>query len=74
MFNDDGYIVLSDFTLTAKYSNKKLQDFTGTPDYMSPEMIEKEGHDYTVDWWALGILTYELLKGSTPFYHENLAK
>ena len=36
---------------------------------MSPEMIEKNGHDHTVDWWALGILTFELLKGSTPFYH-----
>ena len=29
------------------------------------------GHDYAVDWWAVGILMYEMIVGVTPFYHSN---
>lgn len=34
-------------------------------------MIEGSGHDYTVDWWALGILIYEMIIGIPPFYNQN---
>eukprot|EP00937_MAST-01D_sp_MAST-1D-sp2_P001225 g1225.t1 len=39
----------------------------GTPEYISPEIIYNVGHDRTVDYWALGVLTFELLSGITPF-------
>ncbi|KAG6613513.1 AUR protein kinase [Phytophthora cinnamomi] len=45
--------------------------FCGTPDYLSPEMVMGEPYDYRTDSWSLGVLTYELLVGSTPFYSEN---
>lgn len=48
--------------------------FCGTPSYLSPEMILGEGHDHTIDWWALGVLTYELLVGIPPFYDKNQHK
>ncbi|ETI49763.1 AUR protein kinase [Phytophthora nicotianae] len=45
--------------------------FCGTPDYLSPEMLLGEPYDCRTDSWSLGVLTYELLIGSTPFYCEN---
>lgn len=40
----------------------------GTPEYLAPEMIlTSGGHSFGVDWYALGILMYELLVGQTPF-------
>merc|ERR1711920_670173 len=39
----------------------------GTPEYMAPEVLLKEGHDLPVDLWCLGVLLYELLSGHTPF-------
>ena len=38
---------------------------------MSPEMLAGTGHDKNVDWWALGILIYELLSGIPPFYDKD---
>jgi len=52
-------------------SKAQSNSFCGTPEYVSPEMIDATGHGLTTDWWSLGILLYELLVGTTPFFNQN---
>jgi serine/threonine protein kinase len=70
MLNEDGYIKLIDFGLSKMMKNSELsQTLCGTPEYLAPEMITQEGHDRMVDWWAVGIMAFELIVGVTPFYN-----
>jgi protein kinase X len=43
----------------------------GTPEYLAPEIIQSKGHGKPVDWWALGILIYEMLAGYAPFFADD---
>ncbi|CAN0459807.1 unnamed protein product, partial [Scytosiphon promiscuus] len=43
----------------------------GTPDYLAPEIILNEGHDQAVDFWALGVLIFEMMAGVAPFYAND---
>jgi serine/threonine protein kinase len=58
----DGHLKLTDFGL-AKQMNaeEETATFCGTPEYVAPEMIRKENYSYAIDWWALGVLAFELV-------------
>jgi len=69
ILRENGYCVLADFGLAKIIDSqcKFSRTVCGTAEYMAPEIIRREEQSYTLDWWTLGILTYELIWGRTPF-------
>lgn len=66
IFNDIllGYISLVDFGISKKLNvRERTFSIRGTPEYMAPEILNKGGYSFQVDWWALGTLTYEMVFG-----------
>ncbi|XP_003974704.1 cGMP-dependent protein kinase 2 isoform X1 [Takifugu rubripes] len=68
LLDAEGYIKLVDFGFAKKIRcGQKTWTFCGTPEYVAPEIILNKGHNFSVDFWSLGILVFELLTGSPPF-------
>jgi len=85
LLDKNGHIKLTDFGLSKRVTSFALgtmeastATFCGTPEYLSPEMIvhRRSGTGYSkeVDWWALGIVCFELLTGWPPFYDRDFTK
>ena len=70
LLNADGHIALTDFGLS-KENIDRSYSVCGTWEYMAPEVICGKGYSYSVDWWSLGVLMYEMLVGYVPFEGEN---
>lgn len=71
----DGHIKLTDFGLSKDLTVlETTTTFCGTLEYIAPEIIRRENYSFQVDWWSLGILTFELLYGGTPFFNRNRAR
>lgn len=75
LLDSKGYAKLTDFGL-AKFIKKSeiANTFCGTPEYMAPEVILGKGCNRPADWWALGVLLYEMIFGIPPFYSTDVQK
>lgn len=69
----NGYLKVVDFIL-AKEVKDRTYTMCGTANYLAPEIILNKGHGLSVDWWALGVLIYEMIGGVDPFSDEDVMK
>ena len=60
---DKMQVKLCDFGWSTHTINERRTTFCGTVDYVAPELVYQEAYDHTIDIWAIGILTFELLTG-----------
>ncbi|XP_032229099.1 serine/threonine-protein kinase PLK1 isoform X2 [Nematostella vectensis] len=72
--NSNMELRLGDFGLAVrlKPDEYKIRTMCGTPNYIAPEVLSKEGHSYEVDTWALGCVMYTMLVGHPPFETKSL--
>lgn len=68
----DGHIKLADFGLSKQFKrDERSFSYCGSPEYMCPEILKREGHNHMVDYYTLGAILYEMLTGLPPFYTNN---
>ena len=74
LLDAQGHVKLTDFGLAKDLNEgQETATFCGTFEYMAPEVVSRSSYGPAIDWWALGILTYELLMGHSPFVSDNRA-
>ena len=72
LFDSEGYVHISDFGISREMKNgENIIDKTGTPGYISPEVIINKPQNEASDFFSIGIITYELIFGKRPFVGNN---
>lgn len=75
MIDWSGNLKIVDYGLSKKVSQLKNKQksfsYCGSAEYMAPEMIMRTGHSFSLDYYSLGALLYELVTGLPPFYTKD---
>ena len=67
VFDQQGYLKVTDFGIARIWSQDNSKETSGTPGYMAPEVMCKQNHGVSVDYYAVGIIAYECMLGRRPY-------
>ncbi|KAK7580356.1 hypothetical protein V9T40_000985 [Parthenolecanium corni] len=71
LLDSRGYLKITDFGFAKKIDHRRTWTRCGTTEYLAPEVVLRKGYSYSVDWWTVGILLYEMTNGQPPFRDKN---
>ena len=71
VFDQNGYLRITDFGIAKHYVVNNKKDTSGTIGYLAPEVLCNVNHNYSIDYYAVGIITYELMYGHRPYLGNN---
>lgn len=67
LFDKKGYVKLSDFLLAKECTEHNASDISGIPGYMAPEIMSRQNHGYSSDYFSLGVVGYQLMLRKMPY-------
>ena len=74
VLDNKGYVKITDFGIARKSEKDNSKETSGTPGYMAPEVICARNHSFPVDYFAVGVIGYEFMKGVRPYVGKNRAE
>ncbi|XP_026816004.1 cAMP-dependent protein kinase catalytic subunit beta-like [Rhopalosiphum maidis] len=74
LIDEVGFIKLTDLGLSKRITSNRTTTLCGTPYYLAPEIIAIKSYGKPVDWWALGIILFEMVAGTVPFNADSEKK
>ena len=67
VFDEKGYLHITDFGIARVLTPENSKDTSGTPGYMAPEVIFRQNHGISIDYFAVGVILYEIMMGRRPY-------
>jgi len=71
VLDSNGYVAITDFGVAKENKEDNSSETSGTPGYMAPEVLCGQNHTFTADFFAVGVMCYEFLKGHRPYLGRN---
>ncbi len=74
VLDDKGYVRITDFGIAKENKPDNSSETSGTPGYISPEVMRGKNHSFPVKYFAIGVIGYEFMLGKRPYYGKNRMK
>ena len=71
VFDNKGYLLITDFGIAKRYTINNKKDTSGTVGYLAPEVLCNVNHGFSIDYYSVGITTYELIFGHRPYLGKS---